>query len=49
MQTILKHMPEADLYEAQFLDSLLKDQSDETIRNFVNITAPDASALKPFF
>ncbi len=37
MQTILKHMPEAELYEAQFLDSLLKDQSDETVRNFVNI------------
>ncbi|HLW07810.1 MAG TPA: TM2 domain-containing protein [Marinilabiliaceae bacterium] len=37
MQNIFKHMPEADLYEAQFLDSLLKDESDESIRNFINI------------
>ncbi|HKL71091.1 MAG TPA: TM2 domain-containing protein [Marinilabiliaceae bacterium] len=36
MHNIFNQMPEAELQEIQFLDSLLKGQSDENIRNFIN-------------
>lgn len=36
MHNILNQLPEADLQEIQFLDSLLKGQSDENIRTFIN-------------
>lgn len=36
MHNILKLMPEAELQEIQFLDSLLKGQSDENIHSFIN-------------
>lgn len=37
MENILQLMPEAELDEAQFLHSLLKDKSESDIRNFLNI------------
>lgn len=37
MQRILNLIPEAELDEAQFLSTLLKDKNDEDIRNFANI------------
>lgn len=37
MQKIIALLPEAELDEAQFLSSLLKDQSQEEIQNFINI------------
>ncbi len=37
MENILQQMPEAELEEAQFLNSLLKDKSESDIRNFLNI------------
>ncbi|MCA1745115.1 MAG: TM2 domain-containing protein [Bacteroidales bacterium] len=37
MENILQLMPEAELEEAQYLHSLLKDKSETDIRNFINI------------
>ncbi len=37
MQRILNVLPEVELDEAQFLSTMLKDRSDEEIRNFANI------------
>lgn len=37
MENILQLMPEAELEEAQYLHSLLKDKSESDIRNFINI------------
>lgn len=37
MQKILNLLPEAELDEAQFLSSLLKDRNDEELQNFIII------------
>jgi TM2 domain-containing membrane protein YozV len=37
MQEILKLMPEIELDEAQFISSLLKNKSEEDIKNFISI------------
>ncbi len=37
MENILQQMPEAELEEAQFLHSLLKDKSPSDVTNFLNI------------
>jgi TM2 domain-containing membrane protein YozV len=37
MQKILTIMPEAELDEAQFLSTLLRDKSEEDLQSFINI------------
>ncbi len=37
MERIFQMIPEIDMAEAQFLQSILKDKSDDEVRNFINI------------
>jgi TM2 domain-containing membrane protein YozV len=37
MERIYKMMPEAEMEEAYFLDNLLKEKSDQQVRDFLNI------------